>query len=209
MSRSTPLLLLVFVLTTLPGCKTVVSDHLIGEPVAAEEAQMYEGVWRFADSVMHVKHTEGANLVMAGLEWEDGEFEIQQMDMVVTGLGDARFLQIVMDEDDDEDENENMDDGDDGDDDDDEADDEERPWMVLGIITSNEGHAVVISAPDFDRFAKALEDGVIEGELNDDGNTLHIHGEKAALDALITPDRLHELFELQEPIVITRISDLE
>ncbi len=198
---------LAFVLFTLPGCKTIVSDHLIGVPIAAEDAQMYEGVWQMDDGIFHVKHTEGANLVMASLEWSDGEFEVNKMDMVITSLGDARFLQIVMDEDEDDGGEADDDDADDDEDGGDELDDAAKPWVIFGLITGSEEQAIVISAPNFDRFVQALEADSIEGEVDDDGNTLHIHGDKGTLDALIDLERLHELFNLQEPVVITRIAD--
>jgi hypothetical protein len=211
--------LLLFAVVMLPGCKTVVSDHMIGVPIEAEQAQAYEGVWRVGDSVMHVKHTDGANLVAAGVEWDDDGFELEQMELIITEHGESRFLQMVAEDEDDDDENGDADDeaedgdgdGDEGDDDDDDdGDDEaERSWLVVGMMTGTDDQAVVLLPPDFDRFVKALDDGVIEAELDDDGKTLTIHGEKSSLDALVQPERLHELFNMDKPMVITRIGGLD
>ena len=188
---------LLLLLVLMPGCKTVYSDHLIGEPIAAEDAKELEGIWRFGDSAMHVKHIEGGEFVAAFLEWEEGEFEMGTMDLVITRLGDAHFLhatEATEDEDEDED-NQDPEDGD-------------EPWIIAGLLTGLQEHAVVLSAPEFDHFVQAIEAGVLEGEVDEDDNSLHIRGDKAALDGLIEQGNLHELFHMQEPLVITRIDDL-
>ncbi len=189
------LLLLLLVLT--PGCKTVYSDHLIGEPIAAEDAEELEGIWRFGDSAMHVKHVEGGEYVAAVLEWDNGKFKTNTMDLVITRLGDAHFLQVT-EASEDGDEKEGHEDPDDG----------EEPWIIAGLLTGLREDAVVLSAPEFDRIAEAIKAGVLEGEVDEDDNSLHIHGDKAALDGLIESGNLHELFHMQEPLVITRLGDL-
>lgn len=206
MTRSLIILVLILSVFSLPGCKTIYSDHLIGEQIAAGEAEELEGIWQFGDSAMHVKHVGGGEFVAAFLEWEDEGFEMREMDLVITELGDTRFLQAIIDEDED-DEDEGDEDADEGDDED-EADDEDQPWIICGLLTGTDGRAVVLSAPEFDRFVEAIEAGAIEGEVDDDDNEMHIHGEKEALDTIMSGKILHELFNMKEPMVITRMGDL-
>ena len=189
--------LLLFVLIGLPGCKSVVSDHLIGVPLEAEQAQAYEGVWRLDDGVLHIKHLDGADLLVAGLEWDEDHFKINKYRVVVTGHQDARFVQMVAEEE--------------GDDDNagDAGEKEDKTWLLVGMLSASGDNALVLYGPDFGRFKLALDEGKIQGELSEDGNTLHIKGDKAALDALVNPDTLLELFDMKNPGVMTRIGKLE
>lgn len=189
--------LLLFVLSGLPGCKSVLSDHLIGEPLDAEQAKAYEGVWRAGDGVLHIKHLDGgADLLVAGLEWDEDTFKMNQHHVVVTGHNDARFAMMVVE---------------------DEEDDGAapadaagvKPWLLLGMVSASGDDALVLYGPNFERFKKALDEGKIQGELSEDGNTLHIKGDKASLDALVDPDTLLELFQMQNPSVIQRIGKLQ
>lgn len=188
---------LLLLLVLISGCKTVYSDHLIGEPIAAEKAEKLEGIWRFGDSAMHVKHTEGGAYVAAVLEWDDEEFEMSTMDLVITQHGDVHILHAT-----------EATEGGGEDEDSDASDDGDEPWVIAGLLTGVQEGAVVLSAPEFDRFVEAIEAGVIEGEVDEDDNSLHIRGDKAALDGLIESEDLHELFHMQEPLVITRMGDL-
>lgn len=199
--------LLLFVLIGLPGCKSVVSDHLIGVPLEAEQAQLCEGTWRMNDGVLYVKHTDGANLLVAMLEWDDdkGEFQMKQLHVTITTHQDARFVQMDAEEDDDE--QEAMEE--DSDPKDTTAGSEEKSWLLLGMLSSSGNDALVLYGPDFGRFKRALDEGQIQAELSEDGNTLHIKGDKASLDALVNPDTLLELFDMENPGVITRVGKVE
>lgn len=196
--------LLLFVLLLMPGCKSVVSDHLIGEPLTSEQAQTYEGVWKVGQGVMHIKHTDGANLIVAGLEWKEDKFVMNQHDVVVTQLGNARFAQMVAEDDDEQVEagqTNAMTEPDE------KAD---RPWLLLGLLSSADHNILVLNSPKFDRFVKALNDGDVEGILEDDGNTLHVQGDKAALDALLgNPDTLQTFFDLENPGVLIPVGKLD
>ena len=187
---------LLFALTVLPGCKSVVSDHLIGVPLEAEQAQAYEGTWRLDDSVQHIKHLDGANLLVAGLEWDEDTFKMNQHRVVVTGHSDTRFAMMVVEDDEDGEAAPAKAEG-------------GKPWLLLGMVAASGGDALVLYAPDFDRFKQAFDEGKIQGELSEDGNTLHIKGDKASLDALVTPDMLPELFQMKNPGVMTRIGKLD
>ncbi|MEZ6192824.1 MAG: hypothetical protein R3C45_16240 [Phycisphaerales bacterium] len=188
--------LLLCVLSGLPGCKSVVSDHLIGEPLEAEQAQAYEGTWRLDDSVQHIKHLDGADLLVAGLEWDEDTFKLNQHHVVVTIHHDTRFAMMAAE---DEEDGGAAPAGADG----------EKPWLLLGMVAASGDDALVLYAPDFDRFKRAFDEGKIQGELSEDGNTLHIKGDKASLDALVNPDTLHELFEMQNPGVMQRVGKLQ
>ena len=197
-------ILILCVLLVMPGCKSVVSDHLIGEPLTSEQAQMYEGVWKVGQGVMHIKHTDGASLVVAGLEWKEDKFVMSQHDVVVTQLGNARFAQMVAENDDGQ-----VDAG--------QADaatptdaKKDRPWLLLGLLTSADQNVLVLNSPKFDRFVKAMNDGDVEAILEGDGNTLHVRGDKAALDALLgNPDTLQTFFDIENPGVLIPVGKLD
>lgn len=192
--------LFVFLMSAMPGCKSVVSDHLIGLPLEAEEAQAYEGVWRAGDSTLHIKHLGGADLLVAGLEWDEDTFKLNQHHVVITGHNDARFVMMVVEDEDGHGESGGEDE---------QVDPGEKPWLLLGMLSASGDDALVMYGPKFERFKRAFDEGKIQCELSEDGNTLHIKGDKASLDALVNPDTLSELFQMLEPGVMQRIGKLE
>lgn len=192
----------LLVLSMFPGCKSVVSDHLIGEPLGAEEAKAYEGVWRINDGVMHIKHVEGGDLIAAGVEWKDDHFEVNELHTTVTVLGDMRIAQIVSEE---EEEGElDLGPAEPG-----EEAKKQRPWVLVGMVNASGDDSLVIYGPNFDRFEQALRSGELAGEVDEEGNTMHIQGDKAALDAFISGEPLTELFRVQNPQVMTRIGSAD
>lgn len=193
---------LLFVLSGLPGCKSVISDHLIGVPLEAEQAQVYEGVWKAGESVLHIKHLESGDLLVAGLEWDDDRFKLNQFHVVVTSHHGSRFVHKIVDESDE------LDLGPAGNTAGEGAGANEL-YLLMGMLSSPDDDSIVLHGPTFERFKQALDAGEITGRVDDDGNELHIRGEKASLDALVDPERLHELFELLQPGVMTRVGELD
>ena len=200
--------LMLLILSPIIGCKSVESDHLIGEPLTSDQAEKFEGVWQFEDSVLHVKHVEGGRFVAAGLEWDDDGFEVEHMEVVVTHHAGARFLHVLAEEDEDE---HDADDGEThaeaGDNDEENTEADSRPWIIAGMLTRMESDVIVLNITDFDEFTGAVEADALQGEADEDGNTLHIQGDKQALDDLIDPEALRQLFHIDKPIVIIRLSD--
>ena len=206
MSRFTPLLLAALLICLLPGCKSIITEQYIGEPIAAQDAQELQGVWKMEKDVIHVKLIENGMLVAAGVEWKNDKFEVNEIRLLITEHGDARFLFAVNVDDDDEHADDDGDDEGEGKDDD--ADNDEQEWLICGMVIRSDNDVFVLAGPKFDRFKEALEAGDIKGELEENGNTLEIESDKAALDALFTEDNLHEFFDMSKPMVITRIGDL-
>ncbi len=217
---------LLATLAFLPGCQSVTSDHLIGEAVSVEAAEEFNGVWRLDDGIFLIHHEEDGGLAVAAVEWSDGEFELNEFEVVLTRHHDMLFAHLF-DEEDDHDKDEGHDDHGEHDDDehghnhahddsdhdghehDADHDDEDQPMLVLGMVTHGQDDTIVIFAVDFDAFAQAMEDGKIEAALEDDDNTLHIQGEKEDLDALVAPEQFHELFRLTDPGVMIRVGDVD
>jgi hypothetical protein len=197
--------LMMFAMTVLPACKSVVSDHLIGERLESEQAQAYEGVWRTNNAVVHIKNVGDGELIVAGLEWKDGAFKLNELRVVVTRHQDANFVQMIADDDE---EGNGADDTADADASED-TEPGDEPWLVLGLLSSPNEDTLVLNSPRFDRFKQAVQADQLEGQIEGDGNTVWIRGDKAALDGFVQPDRLHELFQLDDPGVLIRVGDLE
>ncbi|GAB4108109.1 MAG: hypothetical protein Kow00105_14190 [Phycisphaeraceae bacterium] len=185
--------------TLFSGCKSVVSDHLIGEPLAAEDVQEFEGIWLMGEKVLHVGHLKDNILIAGSMEWEEGEFEIEQHTLVLTTKDDAVFLQMVPEKEDGEARDDNI-----------ETEDDHQPWVLVGRLASPvsiDDRLLVIYLPEFDQFEKCLNGGQITGELEDEGKTLHIQGDKASLDELVSGDNLKILFHIDHPLVLQRYED--
>ncbi len=185
--------------TLLTGCKSVVSDHLIGEPLATEEVQAFEGIWLMGETVLHVGHVEDNILAAGSLEWEGDEFKIEQHTLVLTTKDDAVFIQMVPEKEDGDEHNEGE-----------ETEDGHHPWVIVGRLASPispDDRLAVIYLPEFERFEQLLDDGQITGELQDEGKTLHIKGDKASLDELVSGDHLKTLFHIEHPLVLQRYED--
>lgn len=194
--------LMLLILSPIIGCKSVESDHLIGEPLTSDQAEKFEGVWQFEDSVMHVKHVEGGRFVAAGLDWDDDGFEVEQMEIAVTNHAGARFLHVLSEEEEDELEPAE------GDSDEAGTEADGRPWVIAGMLTRMENGVIVLNITNFDEFVGAVEADTVQGEVDEGGDTLHIQGDKQALDDLVDPEKLSELFHIDKPIVIIRLGDL-
>jgi hypothetical protein len=199
MNKLTAACLSLCLLAGIQGCKSVVSDHLIGQPLDAEQAAEYEGVWGTGDSILYLKHVEGGTLVMAGVEWEEDAFNLESHTIVVTSHRDTRFVLGAGKEDESEAHANNQAA--------ESVEPDSKPWSLMGILVSSSDGSLVLYATRFDGFKQAMDDGQLECELKDDDRTLHIQGDKAALDAFIQPDNLHKLFNYQKPGVLTRISE--
>ena len=180
-------LLLLLGLFLLPGCKSIVTDEYIGQPIAADEAEELEGVWKFDDTVLQVKHMRGADFLAVALDWHEDAYKVNEFKMLITDHADVMMLFAV-----------NVDD----------EGDEEDGWLICGLLTKSGDDAVVMFAPNFQRFKQALDNGEIRGGLDEDGNTLRIKSTKTSLEALITRDNLHEFFTMHRPLAIPRVGDL-
>jgi len=200
MMKKTVACLTILTTTLFAGCKSVVSDHLIGEPLATEKVQAFEGIWLMGETVLHVGHVEDNILIAGSMEWEDDEFEIEQHTLVMTTKDDVVIVQMVPEKEEEEslDGREEKSDGD------------HHPWVIVGRLASPispNDRMAVIYLPEFERFEQMLNDGQITGKLEDEGKTLHIQGDKALLDELVSGDNLKILFHIDHPLVLQRYED--
>jgi len=201
MTRHLTLTSLICLIVLSLGCKSVTTEQLIGVPLDAETAEEYDGIWKLGDTVFFVQHEEDddeGELEVAHVEHNDNGFELNQSEAVLTRHHDMRFIHFVDEEDEDDDAE-----GDEGD------DEENEPWILLGIVSEVNDDALVLFLPNYDRFEQALNENELAGELEDDGNTIHLQCDKETLDDYMSPDRFHEFFEMNQPGIMTRIGDVD
>lgn len=204
--------LIVMALSLLPGCKSVTSDHLIGEPIAEDELKLCEGTWNFNDGALHVNRVHETNLRIAEVGWDDQkqQFKLNQMEVAVTELKvddeTRRFLQMV-NENKDEDNGEHEAEDASADTEETQADEKSGPWLIVGMITALDDDTLVLYPVRFTRFEQAIHNGELQGEVDDEGSNLHIQADKAAQDTFFAQLAVSEFFNIDDPGVITRISD--
>lgn len=207
--------LLVFTLLTMPGCKSVTSDHLIGAPIEDKEAGAFEGAWKLDNNVLHIKQTDGANLIVAGLNWDNDtkSYSVKQFKLVITQLDENRYAQVVV-EDEDKDADADgqtpaMDKSADTDKATPDAESKPKPWLLVGLLVKSGNDALVLYSPNFKRYEKAINDGELKGTVDQDGNDMHITADQADLDAFFSNHPMTELFQMDNPGVVTRIPNAE
>ncbi len=174
----------------MTGCDAVIVSQPIGEPVDAETARSFEGVWAFSgvdadtDKFYFVKSLADGRLRLAWVEDVEDGFKVTQTTAVVTRHGDAYLLHFQ------------------------DPDPNESRWMIVRVAATPEGgdHAVLFF-PVTDVFAEAVTAGELAGEVKSgQGTTVHLTGDETAIRAFLDPAKVGQQFHIDTPLVARRLT---
>jgi hypothetical protein len=183
--RSRCVLLLMTAL--LCGCSTVSSKVQVGNPAFAEDAQKLAGIWMTPDGdPFHVRHIKDNELRVASVEWnkKESRFELEEVTAFLTEDDDRRFINLI-----DPDSN------------------EKSPTFMFMRVTDLTDTSLVVILPRVDTFEKAVEDGVLLGEVEEKQNSKEVHLEatKDQLNAFVDPAKLGDQFNAESALALHRV----
>ncbi len=189
MSRRSIQLLTCLLVT---GCSTVSSHALLGDPAPDEITKQLEGVWLGERGVpLWVKHVNGNELRVAGLEWRDDQsrFALEEMKAFVTQDEEINYINILAP---------------------DSADAPDR-YYFMRVGGSAEGDAIVLLMPRADVFAGAVENGALPGEVLKDwsGKSVQLAATAEQLNAFVDPAKAGEHFDLETMPSLRRVTRLD
>jgi len=196
-------------LTAGPGCDTLVVNQPPGTPLGDDKAATLAGSWVAVDEdgrqegTLLLGHVNGSVYTLAILKWEgdDGTFEMLQLPVHVTAVGDAWFISIPAKP---------------------ERDDDDPPpglaikavdvtgWLLARLKPTDAG--VDLIDFDTDAWAAAVDSGEIDGEVNrgEHSTDVRITAKKRDLDAFLRQQDLDKLFPIdgEQPLHLKRVAEM-
>lgn len=175
-------LLLLFHLT---GCSVVSSKYTIGERIQEDVSEQFDGVWDFDDSICYVKYLKNGELRLAGIEWKEKNFKLEEMTVILTKCGERNFinfrdLEILGENDSD---------------------------YLFGCYCSITENLLTVWAPKINAFEEAINSEKIKGKITKGkhSTTIHIKEPQESLCDFIKNNDISKLFDLENPAIYKRI----
>ncbi len=177
-------------ITMLSGCTSVYFHHPIGEPIAEardEVSQQFDGTWVNEDGdPAQLKYLGDGKLRLANLRWDEEttSFSKEEGTVLLTTHRSANYLNIA---------DEDADDG----------------RIIFARYSFAGDRTLIIWTPRTEAFEKAVKSGKLKGTVEQAQNstTIDVTAEKEQLDAFIDPSRFAEQFEVDAPIVLSRLTN--
>jgi len=163
----------------------VATKEPVGTPIGEKLAAKIDGKWIAADGVVFVKFLEKGRVRVAGVSEEKGEFKLNQQTIVVTLMDDAIYTHFPM------------------------PDKGTPEKYSLGRLTVvGDGEAMVLYGPRFNVFKEAVDGGKLKGEVEDGENVKGVTiTDKAALEKFLKEHTASELFNIDQPLILTRLGE--
>jgi hypothetical protein len=180
------LILLMGLALSMVGCSSVSSKFLIGEPVTDDLRQKFDGVWDFGDeNIGHIKYLGNGRLRIAGGEWKENRFDLEEMDVILTKCGNKQFVNFH----DQEEVNENESD------------------YLFGYCAFIGDDYFLVWLPKTDAFEKAVNDGKIKGKVVKEKSSKSIYLEETPekICRFLQSQPVELLFDLEDPMIYRRI----
>jgi len=185
----------------LAGCRSVVSDHPIGERVTdTPKTLALQGHWHNpkGNGTAQVHRRGPGRYTAVSIGEDDGEFTIQRFPFTLTKDDGAFYVNLNKAA-----RGDGSDDADDG-------------FNFLRLIQPDPNTLLLIP-PDVDYFKQAVEAGDIAGRIDKPSNdangdgpiTVHLEAAPDALSAFIKPERVVEQFRLDNILALHRVGQPE
>lgn len=194
----------------LSGCSIVLTEQPVGEPVPAETARSLSGVWLTPDGdPMFVHHTEGNQLRVAEVQRKRNGFSLNELNVSVTTLGDAMFVNLGEKPSDSESSDKDRGDNDRPSDEGREgqsAADQPPDYTFLRIVQPQDD-TVILYGPEVKPFAQAVKQGDISGTVTKNGSstTVRLTGPTSELQRVLSDEHFGEYFNIDNPLTLRRI----
>jgi len=149
------------------SCTSLKCKHFPGTQEMITEKQLNsESVWKFGDTIYHVKVANSNRVVASWVEWDDktDKHRIKSFPVVVSKLNDTMFLNVKIDE-----------------------------FYTILRLTPAGNDSIVLLTIDGDKVKKDIEKGIIKGSKSDNGYILDCTKQK--LESYIKSN-LNTLFSL-------------
>jgi len=177
-------LLVVWVVLLSLSCSSVTTVQPLPWKVEPGDQERFEGTWLVGDDSLQIRFAGGDMARFAGLEWEDGQFQLEQGEMIICHGKHLTFLSVRTRED--------------------------GTWMDRYYLVQykfTDTGELVLWLPDVDAFADTIAQNRLEGTVDGDGSGTDVtitSGPDALLALIDVPDD-RALFDYREPIILKKV----
>ena len=175
-------LVAVSLAVAMTGCSTVTVQQPFGQPASAGVTEKLNGAWQMNDQIIHMAAVDGETVRLAGVEFEDGKYKLNELDARIREL-DGRHYVFVKGEN---------------------ADDD---YSFVRMVLQEKADTIVVYAANVEKFAELVRDGKLKGEVKRDkqSTSVKLASEKPELEATMTGEGAAELFNTENPMVLRRV----
>lgn len=174
---------LVLAASLLAGC-VVTADVPFGEEAAVLDSEQWNGTWVNGEALVFVRvvdENEGL-LRVSGLEFRNGEADMETADVLIRSAGSSLFASIPSD-----------------------VSSESERVLYLWAMLQNSGNQITVWHPDIAKIRDLVIKGVLPGEADGDdvvlGNLEPRHYE------MFTSETAGVLFDWMNPVILIRMSN--
>ncbi len=166
------------------GCSTVHSKYIVGEPIQDDLSEKFDGLWEFDRDICYMKYTKNGELRIAGVEWKETNFKLEEMTVILTKCGEKNFVNLLDLEIS-------------------EKKDSDYLFAYYSFISEN---SIAVWKPKVDAFEKAINNGEIRGEIIKEkhSTSINITEHKESLCNFIKTKDMGELFDLENPTIYNK-----
>ncbi|MFK5922426.1 MAG: hypothetical protein QM496_09625 [Verrucomicrobiota bacterium] len=183
----TSLLLTLCALLLLCQCSSVTTTQPLTSKPKAIDKEKFEGTWLVdgKGNSLQVKFDDNGIAQIAALEWKDGHFEIETMEMTVAEKGEYKFISLRAKE--------------------------KGQWMknyYFAQYKFTEQGDLIVWLPDSKAFENAIKEKLLSGKIKPGKYTtdVNISSDANTLLKLISGSKNSELFDYQTPIILRKIA---
>ena len=96
MSKLNALILCFLILPFhLTACSSVTSKNIIGERIQGNLSDQFDGIWEEDNEIAYMKYLKEGELRIAGVEWQENKFKLQELTIILTKCGDREFVNVL------------------------------------------------------------------------------------------------------------------
>jgi|GEM_PF-4794064 len=180
----------VILFCSMFGCSSVDSVHPLGDVPTAEVLKKIniEGTWLMDDQAIQIKQLEAGKLKIAGMEWKEDHFEVNELDGQLRVDDELHYLNLII-----KDEKTGK-----------------QSFAFLRLLKVDDEY-LVFCAADAHEFEKAIAAGDLEGTVKQEHRTINVTltSTTEQINAYVTPERANTLFSVDEPGVLRRLRQPE
>jgi hypothetical protein len=176
--------LVIWVVLLSLGCSSVTTVQPLPWKIEAGDQERFEGTWLVGDDSLQIRFADNGVARFAGLDWEDGQFQLEQGEMIICRGDHLGFLSVRTRED--------------------------GEWMnhyYLVQFKFTDPGELVLWLPNVDAFADAIAQNRLEGTVDGDGSGTDVtitSGPDALLELIDVGDD-RALFDYREPIILKKV----
>ena len=177
-------------ITVLSGCTSVYFHHPIGETITEEPEEVssrFDGTWANEDGeTAQFKYLGDGKLRLAMLRWDSEikSFNKEGGTVLLTTHRSTTYMNMA----------------------DEDADDDR---CMFARYTFASERTLILWTPRTEAFEKAVRSGTLKGTVErvERSTTIDVTAEKEQIDDFIDPMEFAEQFDVEIPIVLTRLTD--